>query len=117
MRKFIYCPLCSEKLQEAIIEDRQRQVCPQCNYVHYINPIPATAAIGERDGQILLIKRGLEPRKGLWTFPSGFMEADETPEEGCLRELFEETGMKGTIKTLAGVFHEYTKLYGDLLSI
>ncbi|MEA1962004.1 MAG: NUDIX hydrolase [Bacillota bacterium] len=117
MQKFIYCPLCATKLEESHIEDRQRQYCPNCHYVHYINPIPATAVIGERDGKILLIKRGMEPGKGLWTLPSGFMEASETPEEGCLRELQEETGMHGEITSLIGVFHEYSKMYGDILNI
>jgi ADP-ribose pyrophosphatase YjhB (NUDIX family) len=117
MQTFIYCPLCSEKLQEAIIENRQRQVCPQCHYVHYINPVPAIISIGERNGKILLIKRGMEPMKGLWTLPGGFMEAAETPEAGCLRELFEETGMRGTIKNLIGVFHEYSNMYGDVLCV
>lgn len=117
MQTFIFCPLCSEKLQEDVIENRKRQFCPQCQYVHYINPIPATVAIGERDSQILLIKRGMEPMKGLWTLPSGFIEAAEPPEAGCLRELLEETGMKGTIENLTGVFHEYSNMYGDVLNI
>jgi ADP-ribose pyrophosphatase YjhB (NUDIX family) len=117
LHSFIYCPLCSEILQEDIIENRQRQFCTQCHYIHYINPIPAIISIGERDGKILLIKRGMEPMKGLWTLPGGFMEAAETPEAGCLRELFEETGMRGTIKNLIGVFHEFSQMYGDVLCI
>jgi len=117
MKKFIYCPLCAAELVDSMIEDRLRQRCPRCHFVHYLNPIPTTAAIAERNGKILLIKRGQEPGKGLWTLPGGFMEADETPEDGCLRELFEETRMSGEIISLTGAFHEYTKMYGDVLNL
>ncbi len=117
MPKFNYCPLCAAELVDSWIEDRMRQRCPRCKYVNYLNPIPTTAAIAERDGKILLVKRGMEPGKGLWTLPGGFLEADESPEAGCLRELEEETGLTGTSLSLTGAYHEYSHMYGDILNL
>ncbi|QGU00126.1 hypothetical protein SYNTR_1532 [Candidatus Syntrophocurvum alkaliphilum] len=115
MTGFVFCPFCNDPLNKGIIDNYERNYCSSCSYVHYIYPIPATAAIGQLENKILLIKRGMEPGKGVWTFPSGFMEAGETPEESCLRELFEETGMEGESLKLINAYHEYSQMYGDLL--
>lgn len=116
MRKFIYCPFCAHELEAGIIDNKERQFCPQCNFIHYENPLPTTVCIGELEGNVLLIKRGIEPLKGKWTLPSGFVELGETPEAGCLRELKEETGMTGDIANLIGVYHANSRVYGDIIS-
>ncbi len=116
MRNYQFCPLCAHKLEPGIIDGKTRQFCPECNFIHYRNPLPTTVCIGELDGQVLLIKRGIEPRKGQWTLPSGFVELGESAEECCLRELKEEAGMTGTIAKLIGVYHADSALYGDLIS-
>jgi len=64
-----------------------------------------------------LIKRGAAPGKGKWALPSGFVEANELPEETALRELKEETSIQGTLKVLIGVYTEPTRLYGNVLLI
>lgn len=117
MNSFTYCPYCAHKLLKGNFGDRQRNYCPECSFVHYLNPLPATVAIAQLENKILLIKRGFDPGKGLWTLPSGFMEAGETPEQCCLRELKEETGMEGEIIRLINVYHEFSKMYGDVLNI
>jgi len=71
-------------------EDREREVCPVCNFVHYRNPIPVVGCVAEHEGRILLCRRAIEPRLGYWTVPAGFMELDETLEEGAMRETREE---------------------------
>jgi ADP-ribose pyrophosphatase YjhB (NUDIX family) len=73
--------------------------------------------VKNKDNQILLIKRGVEPGKGKWALPSGFIESDESPEETALRELYEETGISGRIKRLIGVYSEPTETYGRVLLI
>jgi len=79
-------------------EGRKRLVCPACGWVNYENPIPSSAALVRNEkGEILLVKRGVEPGRGKWALPSGFIEIEETPEEACLRELKEETGLEGKI--------------------
>lgn len=67
--------------------------------------------------EILLVKRGVLPGKGKWALPSGFVEADEAPEQTVLRELQEETGIKGSIIDLIGVYTEPTRMYGNVIII
>ncbi len=116
MRKYKYCPLCAHELETSLIDGMERQSCPACHFIHFENPLPTTVCIAELEGQVLLIKRGIEPRKGHWTLPSGFIELGETPEASCLRELSEETGMTGKIANLIGVYHADSQLYGDIIS-
>lgn len=117
MQNYIYCPVCAGILKLKAVENKVRNYCPNCGFVHYVNPLPATVAIAENNNSILLIKRGMPPARGAWTLPSGFMEAGESPEEGCLRELKEETGMNGEIIRLINVYHDYSEIYGDVLNI
>ncbi len=69
-------------------------MCPDCNYILYLNPAPVTAVIAERDGAILLVRRKYPPGEGLWCLPTGFIEQNETPEESAVREVEEETGLR-----------------------
>ncbi|MFC2166673.1 NUDIX domain-containing protein [Acidobacteriota bacterium] len=115
---FKNCPICGESLNLKILEDRERKICLKCEWVHYENPIPCTAAfVRNPEGGILLVKRGVEPGYGLWGLPSGFIEIDETPEMGCLRELEEETGLQGKIVRLVGVYSQESSLYKNVIII
>jgi thiamine-phosphate pyrophosphorylase len=98
-----FCPVCGNGLTKKLIEDRERLFCPQCQYPVYENPLPATAAvvINEKH-EVLLVKRTVEPKAGQWCLPGGFVEMGESPEDGCLRELKEETGLDGEIQQWAG---------------
>jgi len=69
------------------------------------------------EGKILLIKRKIEPCKGEWALPSGFMELEESPVEAALRELTEETGLKGKSKRLIGVYPNNSEIHGYLVTI
>lgn len=117
MNNYKYCPLCATPLSSGLRHGRTRLYCPHCSFINYENPLPTTVALAELNRKIILIKRGIEPLKGIWTLPSGFMEIGETPEQACLRELKEETHMQGTIKELIGVFHTITPMYGDIISL
>ena len=115
---FKICPVCGESLNLKLLEDRKRMVCLECGWVHYDNPLPSAAAfVRNSKGEILLVKRGVEPGYGLWAFPSGFIEIDETPEMGCLRELEEETGLKGKIVRLMGVYSQESDMYKNVIII
>ena len=105
MKEIRWCGACGAKLVEKNVADKMRWACPSegCGYVHYDNPMPVLAAIVEHDGKVLLVRNKGWPDKwfGLVT---GFLEKDETPEAGMLRELREELGLDGEIKSLIGVY-------------
>jgi ADP-ribose pyrophosphatase YjhB (NUDIX family) len=116
--EFNYCPLCGSPLDSANIENKERRYCKSCNFVDYKNPLPVAVAVATRDKKFLLIKRGIEPRKGVWGSASGFIEIGESPEEACLRELKEETGVTGNIVRLVRVVRlEDKQIYGDMLAL
>ena len=75
-------------------EERPRLACPNCGFVSYVNPrlVVTTLPVTER-GDVMLIKRGIEPGIGQWAQPGGFLEIDETTLEGAVRETLEETGL------------------------
>jgi 8-oxo-dGTP diphosphatase len=115
---FCFCPLCRSPLTEQKLEDRRRSVCPACGWIHYLNPAPCAAAlVFSREGGILLVRRGVEPGLGLWGLPSGFIEIEETPEQACLRELEEETGLRGEIAGLLGVYAQESSVYVNVLIV
>jgi 8-oxo-dGTP diphosphatase len=116
-KEFVYCPICGEKLRVNSIEGKVRKNCHACGFVDYKNPLPCVSIIGIKENKIALIKRGIEPSKGSWAPPSGFMEFGEKPEETALRELYEETSLKGEVKELLGVYSQDTKIYGFLVVI
>ncbi len=117
MYTYSFCPVCGKNLEKRPHDGPPRKWCPHCGFVHYVNPLPAVVAIAEKEDELLLVLRGKPPEAGKWTFPSGFIEADETPETACLRELEEETGIRGTVETLIGVYYEKSEIYGDVLNI
>jgi thiamine-phosphate pyrophosphorylase len=98
MNEIKYCAICGSELSERLSDGRSRKYCDNCKKPIYENPIPATAAVCfDESGRLLLVKRGVEPNIGEWCLPGGFLEIDETPEEGSLRELKEETGLVGEV--------------------
>ena len=80
-----------------------RYVCDQCERIHYHNPKIVAGCIPEWEGQILLCRRAIEPRIGLWTFPAGFMELGESTEQAAVRETMEEAQADVTIAGLYAV--------------
>jgi len=101
-----YCPLCGATLAvEAVPPDhREQKVCSRCRFVFYLNPKVVAATIPEQDGAILLTRRSINPGKGLWTFPGGFVDFGETVTDGAMRETFEETGLKVDLSGLLNVY-------------
>jgi ADP-ribose pyrophosphatase YjhB (NUDIX family) len=76
-------------------DTRERLVCPECDHIDYENPKIINVVVATYNGEFLLARRAIEPRKGYWTLPGGYMENGETPQQGALREAFEEAGAKG----------------------
>ncbi len=86
-------------------DNRPRHVCPSCATIHYQNPKIVAGCIAEWEGKILLCKRAIEPRHGLWTLPAGFMENNETTLEAALRETREEACAEVNIEGLYALFN------------
>ena len=101
-----YCPLCAGPLaREAVPPDhREQAVCSQCRFVFYLNPKVVAGTILEQDGRILLTRRAIDPGRGLWTFPGGFVDFGESATDAAVRETFEETGLKIDILGLHNVY-------------
>jgi len=110
-----HCLYCGGEITKKSEDGVLRDFCPCCNSYFYENPLPVVSTILESSRQILLVKRGRRPSKGLWCLPSGFAEAGESIEEAALRELKEETGIKGKIVKLLDVDSYKSRFYGDLI--
>jgi len=87
-----FCSKCGAKVALRVPpgDSLPRHVCDSCNTIHYRNPLVVVGTIPEWEDRILLCKRAIEPRCGLWTLPAGFMELGETTAQGALRETLEE---------------------------
>lgn len=87
-----FCSNCGSSVSHRIPEgdDRPRHVCDSCDTIHYSNPRVIVGCVPEYEGKILLCRRAIEPRSGLWTLPAGFMENGETTLQGAARETWEE---------------------------
>jgi len=101
-----YCNNCGNETREEIPEGDQklRHVCCQCGAIHYQNPKIITGCLIEHNEKILLCKRGIEPQSGKWTLPAGFMENNETIEQGAARETMEEANAEITDMSLYAVY-------------
>ena len=101
-----YCSACGASLRTQIPDGDTlpRLVCGRCATIHYENPKIVVGCIPEWKDRILLCKRAIEPRYGLWTFPAGFMEMDETVEDAAARETLEEANAAVEISQLYAIF-------------
>lgn len=113
-----HCAACGNPLVERKIEGRQRSLCVHCGAIAYENPLPVAAAVvTNRRGEVLLVRRARHPMKGMWCLPCGFAEKDEQIEEAVLRELREETRLKGRIVRLLDAVTARNYFYGNLVMI
>jgi ADP-ribose pyrophosphatase YjhB (NUDIX family) len=87
------------------VEFPRRIVCGHCGYEAYFNPKPVAGAIPvDAHGRVILLRRGFDPGKGLWTFPGGFVDLGESVEDAARREADEELGLEIEIEGLVGVY-------------
>ena len=101
-----FCSKCGGPMARSVppTDSRERHVCTKCGWIHYLDPKVACGTIAELDGKFALIQRAIEPKKGLWSFPCGFMEVDETTEQAAVRETLEETGLQVALESHLGTY-------------
>ena len=105
---FSYCGNCGARTVIRVPDGDHlpRRICDNCGTVHYENPRIVVGCIPEHDGQLLICRRAIEPRRGFWTIPAGFLENGETLEQGAARECQEEalaTVRIGTLLALCNI--------------
>lgn len=100
-REYSYCPICGASVEIKPLFGKPRAACPACGFIHFQDPKVAVGVLIEQNGQVLLVQRNNEPQRGLWSFPAGFVDAHEDPEDAARRECLEETGLiAGNLKLL-----------------
>ena len=101
-----FCSACGASVDYKVPEDdtRERAVCSDCDTIHYQNPKVIAGTLPIWGDQILLCKRAIEPRRGYWTLPAGFLENGETAESGAARETMEEANAEVEEPNLYTVF-------------
>ncbi|MBX9935841.1 MAG: NUDIX hydrolase [Burkholderiaceae bacterium] len=98
-----HCRQCGAPVLYRLPDDgdtRQRAICTACHTVHYENPLNVVGTVPVLGDKVLLCQRNIEPRKGKWTLPAGFMELDETTAQGAARETVEEAGAQFELGSL-----------------
>lgn len=85
-------------------DNRERLVCEACGFINYQNPKIVAGAVVVEDGKVLLCRRAIEPRRGYWTIPAGYMELGETVQEGAIREAQEEALADIALDGLLGIY-------------
>ena len=111
-----FCPDCGQPVERRIPpgDNLPRAVCTACGHIHYENPRVVVGCVPERHGQILLCRRAIEPRRGYWTIPAGFMEIGESLQGAAARECMEEAQALVRIGSLLAVSHI---LYGAQIHV
>jgi len=102
-----YCSSCGQSVGLRIPsgDNRERFVCDACGTIHYQNPKIVTGCLPVYGDQVLLCRRAIQPRAGLWTLPAGFLENGETSTDGAIRETLEEACANVSIEGLYAVFN------------
>jgi 8-oxo-dGTP diphosphatase len=98
-----YCQVCGHTLTDRWAHGKMRRVCPACGFVHFDDPKVAVAAFIERDNRVLLVRRAMNPERGKWALPAGYVDYGENPREAVIREVREETSLEVEVTRLVSV--------------
>jgi ADP-ribose pyrophosphatase YjhB (NUDIX family) len=100
-----YCSNCGATVVLKFTEGKDRIVCEHCDTIHYTNPKIVTGALCVWEDKVLLCRRAIEPRKGYWNLPAGYLEDFEKAEDGAIRETWEEAGAEIEIEKVFTVYN------------
>lgn len=104
--EFNYCPVCGGRLRSKTLKPAEpdRLVCSKCEFVFYLDPKVVACSVIEMDGRIVLLKRAIDPQKGKWVLPGGYVDRGEEVKAAALREAEEECGLKIRATELLGLY-------------
>lgn len=100
-----YCSSCGSRTETRLVGKQRLSACVQCERIFFRNPKVVVTALIERDGRVLLVLRDIEPGRGRWGLPGGFVDWNEHPEEAMVRECLEEIGTRVEALELLPVQH------------
>lgn len=106
-RRIQHCRVCGAAVayRTPADDNRDRAICTACGEIHYENPINVVGTVPVWGEQVLLCRRNIEPRYGMWTLPAGFLELGESTAEGAVRETVEEAGARIELQGLFTVLN------------
>lgn len=114
-KRYTYCPICGTKLHTIQRTGALRPVCPNCDYTVFYDPKVAVVMLITHKDTVLLVKRGVDPERGKWALPAGFVNAGEDPAAAAAREVTEETGLAVLSVQLLDVFGNPGDSTADIL--
>ena len=100
-----FCIRCGASLTTREVAGKPRRACPACDFVHFVEPKVGVGVMVVEDDRLLLVRRAMEPEKGRWSLPAGYLDYGESPVETAIREAREETGLEVRITGLVDAFH------------
>lgn len=102
-QEFVYCPKCATPLVTRLVGDKPRRACSECGYVYFMDPKVGVGVLVVKNGRLLLVRRAVNPAKGKWSIPAGFVDRGEDPQKTAVRETLEETNLNVAITSLEDV--------------
>lgn len=98
-----FCPHCGRRLIDQVRYGKPHRVCDGCGFIHFYDPVVAAVVFAVQNGRLLMIRRAVDPERGKWAFPAGYVDYDEDPRQAAAREVREETGLEVSITCVIDV--------------